>query len=225
MKEQIISTFYHVEIELDFENVFSYCKFTESSLENEKVKFKEIYQAKVSELTADEKEDFDGFSIDIDWKLNDVFPALQWNSIFNSAYTMFETHMIELCQIFEKNISKEICLKDLKGKGIEQAKIFLSKVIGIKKVFHSTEWNEIQNYSKVRNLLVHASGKLDLTQKKHKSVFDYARKHPHLIVHPEDPGSGWAQLTILPDFIYEALLAYRIFLGKICKVQIPTTNG
>ena len=51
------------------------------------------------------------------------------------------------------------------------------------------------------------------------------KKHPHLIVHPEDSTSEWAQLTLLPDFIYEALLDYRILLGKICKVQIETTNG
>ncbi len=225
MEDQIISTFYHIGIELDFENIYSYCKFTETALEQEKVKFNEIYKTKVSELTAEEKEKFDQFAIEAHWKLHDVFPVFQWSSIFNSAYAMFEKHMNDLCKIFEKNTTKEIGLKDLKGQGIERAKIFLSKVIGIRNVFDSTEWSEIQNYLKVRNILVHTSGKLDLTQKKHKEVFGYAKKHPKLIVYPESSESDSAEITILPEFIYEALICYRIILGKICKFNLPLNNG
>ena len=123
----------------------------------------------------------------------------------------------------QSNFSK--LQKDLKGQGIARAKIFLSKVVGIKKVFDSPEWNEIQNYSKVRNILVHTSGKLDLTQKKHKDVFDYAKNHSKLFVYPENPESDWAEINILPEFIYEALISYRILLGKICKSNIQKNKG
>lgn len=225
MEKQIINAFYHIGIEVDFENIYSYCKFTESALENEKIQFNEIYQTRVSGLTAEKKKNFDQFSIGIHWKLYDVFPNLQWNSIFNSAYTMFENHMNELCKIYEKETTKKNSLKDLKGQGIERAKTFLSKVIGITNVFDSKEWSEIQDYSKVRNILVHTSGELDLSQKKHKEVFDYAKNHPKLIVYPESPDSDSAQVTILPEFIYEALICYRIILGKICKFNLPLNNG
>ncbi len=220
MGKQIISPFYHIGIDLDFENIYSYCKFTESALEQEKYRFNEIYQEKVSKLNAEEKDNFDKFSIEVHWKLYDVFPTLQWHSIFNTAYTIFENHMNELCRIFGESTANELSVRDLNGQGIERAKLFLSKVIGIKNVFNSTEWGEIQNYSKVRNILVHTSGKLDLTNRNHKEIFDYAKYQPKLILYPDDPSSDWAQVTILPDFIDDALLSYRIFLGKICNVEL-----
>ena len=225
MKEQIISTYYHIGIDLDFENIFSYCKFTEDSLEHEKVKFDEIYKNKVSELNAEEKEKFEQFAIGVHWKLHDVFPVFQWSSIFNSAFNMFEKHINDLCKIYEKETTIRIGLKDLKGQGIERAKLFLSKVIGITNVFDSKEWSEIQDYLKVRNVLVHTSGELDLNQKKHKEVFDYAKNHPKLILYPETPVSDSAQVIIMPDFIYEALICYRIILGRICKFNLPVNNG
>ena len=225
MDEQAISTFYHIGIDLDFENIYSFCKFTETAFKQEKDKFYALYKTKLNELKAEEKEKFEQLAIEIHWKLYSIFPELQWNSIFNSAYAMFEKHLNDVCKILEKDTKTEIGLKDLKGQGIERAKIFLSKVVGIKKVFNSPEWNEIQNYSKVRNILVHTSGKLDLTQKNHKNVFDYAKNHSKLFVYPENPNSDWAEINILPEFIYEALISYRILLGKICKSNIQKNKG
>lgn len=225
MEKQIINTFYHIGIEVDFENIYSYCKFTEAALVQEKDNFLAIYKTKVSKLSPEEKEKFDQFVIEIHWKLYDVFPTLQWTSIFNSAYSIFERYLNDLCTILGKNASTKISLTDLKGQGIERAKLFLSKIIGVTNVFNSAEWNEIQNYSKVRNILVHTSGKLDLTQKKHKEVFDYAKDHPKLILYSEYPESGWAQITILPEYIYEALTSYRILLGRICKDNLQINNG
>lgn len=225
MDKQTISTFYHIGIEVDFENIFSYCKFTEAALAQEKDKFIALHNTEVNKLTPDEKLKFEQLAIEIHWKLYDIFPTLQWTSIFNSAYSLFERHLNDLCTILEKNASTKIGLTDLKGQGIERAKIFLSKITGITNVFDSPEWTDIQNYSKVRNILVHTSGKLDLTKEKHKKVFDYAKKQPNLIVHPEDPESDWSQINILPEYIYDSLLSYRIFLGKICKHNLEGNDG
>ena len=225
MEEQLQIPFYQMGIEVDFENIFSFCKLMESALKQEKLKFDEIYKTKVSALSEDEKVNFERFLIEVHWKLHDVFPTMQWNSIFNTAYTIFENHMNELCKILAKNTVTELGLKDIKGLGIERAKIFISKVIGIKDVFSSSEWEEIKEYSRVRNILVHTSGNLDLTQRNHKGVFDYAKNHPELLLHLEDPGADFAQISILPGFIYDALLCYRIFLGKICKCQLEMNNG
>ena len=225
MKKQIINTFYHIGIEIDFENIYSYCKFTEDALAKEKDNYLAIYKRKEKKLTPKEKEMFKQFAIEMHWKLYDVFPAFQWSSIFNSAYAMFEKHLNDLCKIFEKETSTGVGLKDLKGKGIERAKIFLSKVIGVKNVFDSTEWKEIRNYSKARNILVHASGKLDLTQKNHQEVFRYAKNQPKLFVFHEDPDSDSAQITILPELIYKALMSYKILLVKICKYNSQLNKG
>jgi len=217
MKEYIISKLYQIGIEVDFDNIHSYCKFTENSLEQAQSKFKETYNTKLNELTAEEKEEFDQLAIDVQWKLHGVFPIFQWNSIFNSAYNMFEKHLNDLCKILGEQTTNQVGLKDLKGKGIERAKLFLSKVIGITDVFNSTEWSEIQSYSKIRNILVHTSGELDLNQNKHKEVYNYAMNHSKLVVHPEDPEADRGQLTILPEFIYDSLSSYKILLVKICR--------
>lgn len=223
MDEQLKNTFYQISIEIDFENIFSYCKFTESALLEEKKKIKNIYEEKVGKLEPKEKESFDHFLIDADWKLNSVFPKLQWSSIFNSSYTLFEKHLNDLCKKFGKERSKEIGLKDIKGKGIERAKIYLSKVIGITNIFDSTEWREIQDYAKVRNVLVHTNGNLDLSKKNHKDVFNIANNHPNLFVYPEVQDSDSAEIAILPEYIYETLITYRIILSKICQYKLQ--NG
>lgn len=221
MKKQVISSFYHIGIDIDFENIYSYCKFTESAMKQEQSKVKEIYDEKINKLTDEDKEIFMQLSIDIHWKLLDVFPVLHWNSIFNSAYALFENHLNELCIIFGKDLKKNECLKDSKGKGIERAKNYLSKVIGIKNIFNSADWQEIQNYSKLRNVLVHTLGKLDLIRHDHKKVFNYARAHSNVTVFPDEPDPNWAEITLKPGIIYDALLSYRIFLGEICKIELP----
>jgi len=225
MDKQTIITFYHAGIEVDFENIYSYCKFTETALHQEKAQFLALHNEKVNKLTPDEKRNFDQLSIEIHWKLYDVFPTLQWTSIFNSAYSLFERYLNDLCSIFGKNVGVKIALTDLNGQGIERAKIFLSKIVSINNVFDSTEWKDIQDYSKVRNILVHASGKLDLSKEKHKKIFEYVKTQQNLIVWPEDPESQWAQMTILPEYIYESLLSYRIFLGNICKQYLEKNDS
>lgn len=217
MDEKTINSLYQIGIEIDFENIYSFCKFTEAALLQEKRKFLEIYEAKTSGLTSEEKQNFEQLAIDIDWKLHGVFPALQWASVFASAYSLFERHLNDLCTLLGKDAAVESKLTDFGGQGIERAKEFLSKAVGIAKMFDSAEWNEIQNYSKVRNVLVHTSGRLDLTQRKHKWVFNYARKQPGLMVFPDDSQSDSAEITILPDYIYQALLCYKAFLIRICR--------
>lgn len=222
MKKQVISSFYHIGIDIDFENIYSYCKFTESAMKQEQSRIKEIYEENINKLTDEDKE-FMQQSIDIHWKLHDVFPALHWSSIFNSAYALFENHMNELCIIFGKNLKKNEHLKDSKDKGIKRAKNYLSKVIGIKHIFNSADWLEIQNYSELRNVLVHTLGKLDFNCQKHRKVFNYARTHSNIAVFPDESDPNWAEITLKPGIIYEALLSYRIFLGKICKIELPIT--
>lgn len=225
MDKQTIITFYYAGIEVDFDNIYSYCKFTEAALRQETERFLTLHNEKVAKLSPDEKRSFDQLSIEIPWKLYDVFPTLQWTSIFNSAYSLFERYLNDLCGILAKNAATKIELTDLTGQGVERAKIFLSKIVGITNVFNSTEWKNIQDYSKIRNILVHASGKLDLSKEKHKKIFEYAKTQKNLIVSPEDPESLWAQVTILPEYIYDSLLSYRILLGKICTQNLEKTTA
>lgn len=220
MHEQIIDVFYHAAIDLDFENIFSYCKFAESSLKQEKEKFHQIYQQKTDQMSDEGKKELEHILIEMHWKLYDVFPNLLWNSVFNTAYATFENHLTSLCNIFEKGATHNIKLGDLSGKGIEKAKIYLSKVIGIKNVFNSTEWEEIKNASKVRNILAHTSGKLDLNNSKHNEVFLYAQNSHHKIIgNLLDPGSKEALIIITPEYIYDTLLNFRIILRKICEFK------
>lgn len=196
-------------------------------MKQEQAKVKAIYEENIDKLTGEDKEKFMQQSIDIHWKLHDVFPALHWSSIFNSAYALFENHLNELCIIFGKDLNnkhlKDLSLKDLKGSGIERAKNYLSKVIGIKNIFDSGDWLEIQNYSKLRNVLVHTLGRLDLSRQDHKEVFNYAKAHSKIIVFPDEPDSDWAEIALKPGIVYDASLSYRILLGNICKIELPVT--
>jgi hypothetical protein len=52
-------------------------------------------------------------------------------------------------------------LTDLKGDGIERARLYLTKVCEIQFPDGSHEWAEIQKLNNIRNCIVHAEGNVD----------------------------------------------------------------
>jgi len=58
-----------------------------------------------------------------------------------------------------KDLSVE--LKDLRGDGIERARLYLTKVCGVQLPCEGHAWAEIQKLNNIRNCIVHAEGNVD----------------------------------------------------------------
>jgi hypothetical protein len=85
--------------------------------------------------------------------------------MFLAAYAFLEHTMLELCAALASEKPHTVSLKDLRGEGLEPAKVYLKKVQEIAFPDQSAEWNRLTFYREIRNALVHRNGRLSPTQK------------------------------------------------------------
>lgn len=87
--------------------------------------------------------------------LSAEFPNTQRKSTFISLISYFENSMNELCEIYEYHNKLTVNYKDMNGKGIERAKLYLVKIVGLD--FPTTKnWSEIKILQRIRNNFVHS---------------------------------------------------------------------
>jgi hypothetical protein len=135
-------------------------------------------------------------------------------SLFNSSYAVFEKNLNYMCEMAGRCVNATITVKDVSGQGIERAKIFLTKIVGIEEPFKSDSWQKIKKYAELRNVLAHASGELDLTKPNHKQVFEYAVKHPSINVRHNE-GSDFGEIALESAIVMEAIEEFRGFIHLI----------
>ena len=62
------------------------------------------------------------------------------------------------------------------GRGIERAKIYLSKIAEIEFPSESAEWERILRFRDLRNVLVHEAGYLDEEKNQHRRVKEFSER-------------------------------------------------
>lgn len=192
---------------VDFDNIEEYVKYNKERLEEEQ----SVFNDRVRELAKSSnglEEDEKRLLIAEDYFFNSVFPAHLSHSVFNTAYSVFEKYMNEICFSCEGRLSTRIKLKDLKGKGIERSKLYLSKVVGIDTPFTTSEWNDIKKYSQLRNVLIHTLGELNMSGNNHKNVYEFCSSHPHIYLNPEDPESEKIDVKLSLKIIDEVIIGH-----------------
>ena len=114
-------------------------------------------------------------------------------SLVISLYNFLENQLNRLCHIFSEGIESELKLKDLHGRGIERALLYLSKVVKVDLNTLSNELPFIKGLNQVRNIIVHSGGILpdDSNTKVHRFVV----RTEHIF---GDPGRS---INIQPGFI------------------------
>ncbi len=81
------------------------------------------------------------------------------NSILLSAYSFFEHHLLKLSRIVEKEFKPKIQIEHLSGNGIIKFCSYLFLVGDIQSADRSLkEWQEINHFQKIRNLIAHNGG-------------------------------------------------------------------
>lgn len=106
-------------------------------------------------------------------ELEDIFSNILRRSFFVAIYSLIEAQLNAICHDQEPAKGLESSVEDLTGpdKGIRRARKYLQRV-GIR-LQDIPEWNELTNYQKLRNCIVHNEGKLESGHEKHKG----ARQH------------------------------------------------
>lgn len=167
MKQELINN------EVFCENIKSLIKLSEDSLnliEKQNSKF-------LSKLTKGETDE--------DWLDESAHLAnSDWillNSIFVSMFSHFEFRLFRLCKIIEKESISLIKIEHLSGSGITKFYNYLSLVANIKSANKNTnDFNEIQKFQKIRNLITHNGGIILTDRNKDivkEDTYKFLKKH------------------------------------------------
>jgi len=98
------------------------------------------------------------------------FPQYQRKACFLMIFSILEEDLNQFCKTITVEQKLRISLSDISDRGIERAKTYLSKVVGIEFPETSAEWEKIKIFRNIRNVLVHAAGYLDEENAEHGKV-------------------------------------------------------
>ena len=200
-----------IRIAFDIRNLREYVRKLEDVLRNELEKFNLRVEEETSKLPEHQKEEFYNFCSGEYWQLTEVFPHIFRSSLFVTCYSFFEHELNELCGYFHKHQSCPIKINDLKGDGIFRAKIYLKKVVGIEFPDQSTSWEDIVDYNKIRNIIVHNNGKLDDSQKS-KRIEEFIKKKSSIKL------NNLKFIKFNDNFSLEIISTIKEFLDELIKV-------
>ncbi|KDC51034.1 hypothetical protein [Pseudoalteromonas fuliginea] len=107
------------------------------------------------------KEKFLELAYESENELKFDYSSMHWSSIFITQYSYIEHILDEICEFYAAKTGAKLKLKDLNGAGIERAKNYISKFMGLPEPFGKAEWGRIKDYAKIRNKIIHAGLYLD----------------------------------------------------------------
>lgn len=151
------------------------------------------YEANAEKVVIDEEHGQDAVRIvevykDLDnegWHLPEIFvvyfPNLQRRSALITLCSFFEHEIDKLCDRLQKQENLLVRFVDMAGKGVKRSAVYLEKVVGIDAGQDSPTWVAIKEIQKIRNLVVHANGRLvDHAKTRKKAEDAIVAKSPFL---------------------------------------------
>lgn len=142
----------------------------------------EFYQEKFSDIVWDREQEVEF-----------EFSAIHWSSIFITQYSYIEHILDDICSHYRRESGTSLSHKTLSGFGIERAKEYISKHMGIKSPFGEKEWAKIKDYAKIRNKIIHTGLDINEEHDIDKTVLEIIKKTPsisldrHIMTHASDP--------------------------------------
>ena len=149
------------------------------------------------------------------------FENTLFSSFFVTIYFYFESELIRHCRKLEKESREKLSFSDIAGNGIlARAKTYLTKVQQIDFSFeNSPEWERIQNYTRLRNCIVHNQGRLDegFENGQRDKLSKFIQKPDSKLL----TENSWCILN--KEFCLEALDTIKIFLYSVtfAKQRVP----
>jgi len=153
-----------------------------------------------------------GYRNDLAANITQVFPQYQRQSHLIMVISLFEDYLNQLCLSFKSASRLNAALTDIKGSGIERAKTYLKKSVGIPFPSDHDSWKQILDAQLIRNIIAHNGGHLDEVQHS---------KHLKVVKASDNLGSEvFARLHLIIDAEYlpslvSAMEAHAAALQKV----------
>lgn len=146
------------------------------------------------------------------FQLSVEFPRIYTTTSFVALFTLLEYQLDILCRMRQKECNNSITIDDLKDKGIDAVKNYLVKVCCVFFPSQAKEWPQIKDYRRLRNVIVHASGKL--------RPKDYTLR-AFLARHKSDMVNAWRDVSLTNNFCVDVTRVLETFMEQVTSV-IPT---
>ena len=140
-------------------------------------------------------------------EIQSKFPSIHRETLVITIYNFLEAKMDKLCSILSVSIDTNIELKDLQGKGITRARLYLTKVAKLDLMKVTPEWNYIKNVNKLRNQIVHNAGRLPSGSDDSLNLF--------ILQTASLSGTPGERVSVMPDFIEEFIDKLDSFFEKL----------
>ncbi|MEC0534306.1 hypothetical protein P8863_17640 [Bacillus spizizenii] len=83
-----------------------------------------------------------------------IIPSVS-SALFTGIYGDFEYFLNLICNAYKTKHGYKIDLKDISGNGIERAVLYLTKVVQVRDLKKTPEWNKLKHWNRIRNIIVH----------------------------------------------------------------------
>jgi hypothetical protein len=141
-----------------------------------------------------------------------VFPSILYKSIFLHIYAVMESSLVEICNNLRKLLKADLMLYDISGRGIKKSEKYLKKVIKIDFPSDSKHWKALEDYSKIRNVLIHSDGLFPNNNKEFSSLLT---KYRGLNLHTYYDENNY--ITLEKEFVLDVLENVRNFFLQLQK--------
>ncbi|MES2415203.1 MAG: hypothetical protein V4614_15465 [Pseudomonadota bacterium] len=128
------------------------------------------------------------------------FPNLQRRSALITLYSFFEHELDKLCDLIRKQDKLLAKVTDMTDTGVKRSALYLSKLGGIDPGLNTHHWEKIQNIKHIRNLVVHADGRLEDGEVRKKKEDAIIEKSPLL--------EGGREVIIKDGYLLEVLKTF-----------------
>ena len=190
-------------VDTEYDELRDYIETVEDALKGKFKTFQERAEERAEGMSPEAKERyFDGLAEDAIY-LWDRFPSLTWKTVFTTAYSIYEHHLLNLCGHAGRYGGFEIRVDDIRGKGIFAAKTYLKKVCKVAFPDNCQDWEDIVQMNKIRNVFVHRLGRMK-RDGEWKGLSGYQKRKENLIEFTEG-----GDIRFLEGYCLDAIEIFR----------------
>ncbi|MFA6411571.1 MAG: hypothetical protein WCW53_02670 [Syntrophales bacterium] len=162
-REKMVQRMILDRIRLKLQDIKEYYTELEDKFARDIIKLSERYEEEISEknLTQEMKEEVAAYFGEEQSRFEELFLKNFRYSIIVTIYSFLETTLNDLCHHLYHSKKSLLTLDEVKGTGIERARLYLQKVCLIDFPEKSHDWQKIQKFNLVRNCIVHAEGNVE----------------------------------------------------------------
>jgi hypothetical protein len=114
----------------------------------------------------------------------DLFPTMRYSFVV-FLHTVFESRLRSFCIGMQQERKLPISLTDLNRSGVDQAKTYLTKLVGVA-VGKFEEWAALRRFQDVRDCIVHQYGYLGTNDSKHEQIRQIAHTSDGITITSDD---------------------------------------